>query len=57
MKIKKIFNLYYFNLILLWKLVYKSNFLPQEATVKPPNAVTSIRQSPVLKGHIFVVLS
>jgi hypothetical protein len=26
-------------------------------TVKPANAVTSIKQSPVLKGHIFLVLS
>ena len=26
-------------------------------TVKPDHAVTSIKQSPVLKGHIFLVLS
>ena len=26
-------------------------------TVKPAHAVTSIKQSPVLKGHLFVVLS
>jgi len=26
-------------------------------TVKPALAVTSIQQSPVLKGHIFIVLS
>jgi hypothetical protein len=26
-------------------------------TVKPANAVTSITQSPVLKGHLFLVLS
>ena len=26
-------------------------------TVKPAHAVTSIKQSPVLKGHIFVILS
>ena len=26
-------------------------------TVKPAHAVTSIKQSPVLKGHIFLVLS
>jgi len=26
-------------------------------TVKPANVVTSIKQSPVLKGHLFVVLS
>jgi len=27
------------------------------STVKPAHAVTSIKQSPVLKGHIFIVLS
>jgi hypothetical protein len=26
-------------------------------TVKPAYAVTSIKQSPVLKGHLFLVLS
>ena len=26
-------------------------------TVKPAHAVTSIKKSPVLKGHIFLVLS
>ena len=26
-------------------------------TVKPVQAVTSIKQSPVLKGHLFLVLS
>jgi hypothetical protein len=26
-------------------------------TVKPVDVVTSIKQSPVLKGHIFIVLS
>jgi hypothetical protein len=26
-------------------------------TLKPAHAVTSIKQSPVLKGHIFLVLS
>jgi hypothetical protein len=25
--------------------------------VKPAHAVTSIKQSPILKGHIFLVLS
>ena len=29
----------------------------QSITVKPAHAVTSIMQSPVLKGHIFIVLS
>jgi len=28
-----------------------------QATVKPAHAVTSIKQSPVLKGHLFFVLS
>jgi len=26
-------------------------------TVKPVHTVTSIKQSPVLKGHMFIVLS
>ena len=26
-------------------------------TVKPAHAVTSVKQSPVLKGHLFLVLS
>ena len=26
-------------------------------TVKPVHAITSIKQSPVLKGHLFLVLS
>jgi hypothetical protein len=29
----------------------------QTPTVKPAHTVTSIKQSPVLKGHIFLVLS
>jgi hypothetical protein len=28
-----------------------------KATVKPAHVVTSIKQSPVLKGYIFIVLS
>jgi len=28
-----------------------------EDTVKPAHVVTSIKQAPVLKGHIFLVLS
>jgi len=28
-----------------------------QCTVKPAHAVTSIKQSPVLKGHLFLVLS
>ena len=27
------------------------------STVKPAHEVTSIKQSPVLKGHLFLVLS
>jgi hypothetical protein len=29
----------------------------QENTVKTPQVVTSIKQSPVLKGHLFLILS
>ena len=28
-----------------------------QITVKPPNVVTSIKQSPVLNGHSFLVMS
>jgi hypothetical protein len=31
--------------------------LTVKITVKPAHAVTSVKQSPVLKGHIFLVLS
>jgi len=29
----------------------------KEGTVKPAHAVTSIKQSPVLKGHLFLFMS
>jgi hypothetical protein len=32
-------------------------FISVKYTVKPAHTVTSIKQSPVLKGHIFLVLS
>jgi len=35
----------YLEIIILWY------------TVKPTNVVTSIKQSPVLKGHLFLILS
>ena len=31
-------------------------FIMIQNTVKPVHAVTSINQSPVLKGHLFIVL-
>jgi hypothetical protein len=37
------------------QIFFKFCFLPY--TVKPAHAVTSIKQSPVLKGHHFLVLS
>ena len=40
--------------ISLWKLSSVYRYL---YTVKPANAVTSIKQSPVLKGHFFLVQS
>jgi len=33
------------------------NFPDYTCTVKPAHAVTSIKQSPALKGHLFLVLS
>jgi hypothetical protein len=50
----------------LWSftIVYYENnstknkdILTVKITVKPAHAVTSVKQSPVLKGHIFLVLS
>ena len=39
-------------------LTHKSNvFFKFAYTVKPAHAVTSIKQSPVLKGYLFLVLS
>jgi hypothetical protein len=35
----------------------ESKILQNLITVKPAKAVTSIKQSPVLKGHLFLVLS
>jgi hypothetical protein len=32
-------------------------YLENITTVKPADVVTSIKQSPVLKGHLFLVLS
>ena len=34
-----------------------SSEIDKESTVKPAHVVTSIKQSPALKGHIFLVLS
>ena len=35
----------------------ESKILQNIITVKPAEAVSSIKQSPVLKGHLFLVLS
>ena len=42
-----------------WEYVIFSNFLyvHKVYTVKPLHVVTSIKQSPVLKGHLYLVLS
>jgi hypothetical protein len=37
--------------------IKEEQFMTQSYTVKPDQAVTSIKQSPVLKGHTFLVLS
>ena len=37
--------------------VFFFNLQNIKTTVKPVHVVTSIRQSPVLKGHIFLVMS
>ena len=39
------------------KTLYARKYDPYMHTVKPAHAITSIKQSPVLKGHIFFVLS
>jgi len=44
----------------LWKIQIINSSIAQVKnidTVEPAHAVTSIKQSPVLKGHIFLVLS
>jgi len=38
-----------------YSILHVSN--SQAYTVKPAHVVTSIKQSPVLKGHLFLVLS
>jgi hypothetical protein len=38
-------------------IIYRYDEKNSLYSVKPPHAVTSIKQSPVLKGHLFLVLS
>ena len=33
------------------------DILHKQYTVKPAHVITSIKQSPILKGHLFLVMS
>jgi hypothetical protein len=46
-----------YRLITSFKEKIHHYFTMQVNTVKPAHVVTSIKQSPVLKGHIFLILS
>jgi hypothetical protein len=38
-------------------MVFDATIKVTKCTIKPVHMVTSIKQSPVLKGHLFLVLS
>jgi hypothetical protein len=44
-------------LILIFLIISFINMLNYSCTIKLDNVVTFIKQSPVLKGHLFLVLS
>ena len=55
-RLKYIINTYIASVVLLQYIIYTYIASVVYSTVKPAHVVTSFKQSPVLKGHWFLVL-